>query len=86
MRILRGLDQAFPFFTCCCCCGSAGALAGDVKLLVLEFGGGVVPVPVPPPDSLEAQLNVGKGKNDDTLVKVQNGDLTGKGELVVSSE
>jgi hypothetical protein len=27
--------------------------------------------------------SLGKGKNDDTLVKVRNGDLTGKGELVV---
>lgn len=27
---------------------------------------------------------LGKGKNDDTLVKVRNGELTGKGELVVS--
>ena len=29
--------------------------------------------------------SLGKGKNDDTLVKVRNGDLTGKGELVVCS-
>lgn len=27
--------------------------------------------------------SLGKGKNDNTLVKVRNGDLTGKGELVV---
>ncbi|KIM48157.1 hypothetical protein M413DRAFT_223248 [Hebeloma cylindrosporum] len=27
--------------------------------------------------------SLGKGKNDDTLVKVRNGDLTGKGELVM---
>ncbi|KAJ3479932.1 hypothetical protein NLI96_g8712 [Meripilus lineatus] len=27
--------------------------------------------------------SLGKGKNDDTLVRVQNGDLTGKGELVM---
>ena len=26
---------------------------------------------------------LGKGKNDDSLVRVRNGDLTGKGELVV---
>ena len=27
---------------------------------------------------------LGKGKNDDSLIRVKNGDLTGKGELVVS--
>jgi carboxymethylenebutenolidase len=27
--------------------------------------------------------SLGKGKNDDTLIKVRNGDLTGKGELVM---
>jgi hypothetical protein len=26
---------------------------------------------------------LGKGKNDDSLVRVKNGDMTGKGELVV---
>ena len=28
--------------------------------------------------------SLGKGKSDDTLIKVRNGDLAGKGELVVS--
>ena len=28
---------------------------------------------------------LGKGKNDDTLARVRNGDLKGKGELVVSN-
>jgi carboxymethylenebutenolidase len=27
---------------------------------------------------------LGKGKNDDTLIRVRKGDLTGKGELAVS--
>jgi len=28
---------------------------------------------------------LGKGKSDDTLIKVRNGNLTGKGEVVVSN-
>lgn len=29
--------------------------------------------------------SLGKNQSDDTLIKVRNGDLTGKGELVVST-